>query len=441
MAKNPRLQASKKTSGNNELIKRLLFLVGAMLVFRLGSYIPVPGVNAAVLSSLIHSQGDSVVQMFNMFSGGALSRASVFALGIMPYISASIILQLLTSVVPSLDQLKKEGEAGNHTITKYTRYATLGLAIVQSIGISVGLPSMFPNLVPHLDLGFYITAAISLTTGSVFLMWLGEQITERGVGNGVSMIIFVGIISSMPSAIVQTVMQASEGEISVIALFVITVIVLGVTFFVVFVESAQRRIEVHHARQQKGSFLTTQKTHLPLKINMAGVIPPIFASSIILVPAMLAQYLGKGTNAGWLYNLSRLLRPGAPLYLVLFAVAIIFFAFFYTGMQYNPRDTAENLKKSGAYIPGIRPGEQTSKYIDKIMTHLTMIAGIYITLVCLVPYIMTSTWDLNFTFGGTSLLIVVVVIMDFMAQLQSHLMSSDKYASALEKANLRNIRK
>ncbi|MFI3255987.1 MAG: preprotein translocase subunit SecY [Psittacicella sp.] len=441
MARNPKVQLNQKTSGSNDVFKRILFLIGALLVFRLGSYIPVPGVNATVLSSVLHSQNDTVLQMFNMFSGGALSRASIFALGIMPYISASIIIQLLTSVVPSLEALKKEGESGNHTITKYTRYAALGLAIVQSIGISVGLPKIIPNLVPHLDFSFYIVASISLVTGSMFLMWLGEQITERGIGNGVSMIIFVGILSSIPSAMAQTIAQVSEGEISIFVLFIILAVVLAVTFCVVYVEMAQRKIEIHHARQQRGTFAPTQKTYLPLKINMAGVIPPIFASSIILLPATLAQWLGKGANAGWLYNLSRLLRPGAPLYLILFAVAIIFFAFFYTGMQYNPRDTADNLKRSGAYIPGIRPGEQTSRFIDKIMTHLTMIAGIYLTLVCLVPYVMTSTWSLSFTFGGTSLLIVVVVIMDFMAQLQSRMMSSDKYESALEKANLRKFKK
>lgn len=436
MANNPRVQSNKKTSGGSDLAKRLFFLLGAMLVFRLGSYIPVPGVNSSVLSSVIHGNKDTVLQMFNMFSGGALSRASVFALGIMPYISASIIIQLLTSVVPSFSQLKKEGEAGNHIITKYTRYATLGLALIQAVGVSVGLPRMIPNLVPHLDFGFYITSAVSLVTGSMFLMWLGEQITERGVGNGVSMIIFVSIVSGVPSAIVETFMQVNEGSLSIITMLVIVAIILAIIYFVVFVESAQRRIEIHHARQQRGNFLTTQKSHLPLKINMAGVIPPIFASSIILVPTMLAQWLGKGTESGWLYDLSQLLRPGAPLYLILFTVAIIFFAFFYTGMQYNPRDTADNLRKSGAYIPGIRPGEQTSKFVDKIMTHLTMIAGIYLALVCLVPYIMTSTWNLNFTFGGTSVLIIVVVIMDFMAQLQSRLVSSSKYEAALERANL-----
>lgn len=357
----------------------------------------------------------------------------------MPYISASIIIQLLTTVHPALAELKKEGEAGRRKISKYTRYSTLVLATLQAVGISTGLPNMLPGLVPNVGFSFYLAAVISLVTGTMFLMWLGEQITERGIGNGISLIIFAGIVAGLPSAIGQTIEQTRQGQMHLLVLLLIAVIVFAVTYFVVFVERGQRRIKVEYAKRQQGrQILGGHSTHLPLKVNMAGVIPAIFASSIILFPATLAQWLGEGSSLEWLTDLSMLLHPGQPLYLLVYAVAIIFFSFFYTAMQYNPRDTADNLKKSGAFIPGIRPGEQTSRYIDKIMTRLTLIGGLYITFVCLVPYVMTSAWNVQFYFGGTSLLIVVVVIMDFIAQVQSHLMST-KYESALKKANLKGF--
>ena len=438
MAKQPGYQAKSTQGGTGELKRRLLFLLGALIVFRIGSFIPVPGIDAAVLAQLINQQQGTIIDMFNMFSGGALSRASVFALGIMPYISASIIIQLLTAVHPALAELKKEGDAGRRKISKYTRYSTLVLATVQAIGISTGLPNMIPGLVPNLGLGFYITAVVSLVSGTMFLMWLGEQITERGIGNGIALIIFAGIVAGLPSAIGHTIEQARQGQ-NVLVLLLIIVIVFAVTYFVVFVERGQRRIVVNYAKRQQGRhMLSAQSSHLPLKVNMAGVIPAIFASSIILFPATLTQWFGQGTHMEWLSNLSLLLAPGEPIYLVLYAVAIIFFSFFYTAMQYNPRDTADNLKRSGAFIPGIRPGEQTSRYIDKIMTRLTLIGALYITFVCLVPYIMISAWNVQFHFGGTSLLIVVVVIMDFIAQVQSHLMST-QYESALKKANLKGF--
>lgn len=436
MARQPGYQAKSTQGGTGELRKRIWFLIGALIVFRIGSFIPVPGIDAAVLADLINQQQGTIIDMFNMFSGGALSRASIFALGVMPYISASIIIQLLTVVHPALSELKKEGEAGRRKISKYTRYATLALAIVQSIGISTGLPNMVPGLVPNIGIGFYVTAVVSLVTGTMFLMWLGEQITERGIGNGISLIIFAGIVAGLPAAIGQMIEQARQGQLNILVLLLIGLIAFAVTYFVVFVERGQRRIVVNYAKRQQGrQMLAAQSSHLPLKVNMAGVIPAIFASSIILFPATLTQWFGQGTSMEWLSNLSLLLQPGTPIYLVLYSVAIIFFCFFYTAMQYNPKDTADNLKRSGAFIPGIRPGEQTSRYIDKIMTRLTLIGALYITFVCLVPYIITSAWNVQFYFGGTSLLIVVVVIMDFIAQVQSHLMST-QYESALKKANL-----
>ncbi|NBI13507.1 preprotein translocase subunit SecY [[Haemophilus] felis] len=439
MAKQPGYQARSTQSGTSELRSRLLFVLIALIVFRIGSFIPVPGIDVAVLAQLLEQQKGTIIDMFNMFSGGALSRASIFALGIMPYISASIIIQLLTTVHPALAELKKEGESGRRKISKYTRYSTLVLATLQATGIATGLPNMLPGLVPNLGFGFYFTAVISLVTGTMFLMWLGEQITERGVGNGISLIIFAGIVAGLPAAIGQTIEQARQGQMHLLVLLLIAAIVFAVTYFVVFVERGQRRIKVEYAKRQQGrQILGGHSTHLPLKVNMAGVIPAIFASSIILFPATLTQMLGEGSSLEWLTDISMLLHPGQPLYLLVYAVAIIFFSFFYTAMQYNPRDTADNLKKSGAFIPGIRPGEQTSRYIDKIMTRLTLIGGLYITFVCLVPYVMTSAWNVQFYFGGTSLLIVVVVIMDFIAQVQSHLMST-KYESALKKANLKGL--
>ena len=439
MAKQPGYQGSTQ-KGTGELKSRLLFVLGALIVFRIGSFIPVPGIDASVLSELIKQQQGTIIDMFNMFSGGALSRASIFALGIMPYISASIIIQLLTAIHPPLAELKKEGEAGRRKISKYTRYGTLLLAFIQSIGVSIALPNMQSGLVVNPNMLFYITSVISLVTGTMFLMWLGEQITERGIGNGISLIIFAGIVADLPSTIGQTIEQARAGDLSPIVLLLIAVIAFAVTYFVVFVERGQRRIVVNYASRQQGRMMApARSSHLPLKVNMAGVIPAIFASSIILFPASITQWFGQSSEGfEWLFDLSQLLQPGQPLYIVLFTMAVIFFAFFYTGMQYNPRDTADNLKKSGAFVPGYRPGEQTSRYIDRVMTRLTLIGALYITFVCLVPYIITSLWKVPFQLGGTSLLIVVVVIMDFIAQVQSHMMSL-QYDSVLKKANLKGL--
>ena len=439
MAKQPGYQGSTQ-KGTGELKSRLLFVLGALIVFRIGSFIPVPGIDASVLSELVRQQQGTIIDMFNMFSGGALSRASIFALGIMPYISASIIIQLLTAIHPPLAELKKEGEAGRRKISKYTRYATLLLAFIQSIGISIALPNMLSGLVPNPNMLFYITAVISLVTGTMFLMWLGEQITERGIGNGISLIIFAGIVAGLPATIGQTIEEARQGEISFLVLLLIAIIAFAVTYFVVFVERGQRRIVVNYASRQQGRMMApARSSHLPLKVNMAGVIPAIFASSIIVFPASVTQWFGQSSEGlEWLFDLSQLLQPGQPLYIVLFTIAVIFFAFFYTGMQYNPRDTADNLKKSGAFVPGYRPGEQTSRYIDRVMTRLTLIGALYIAFVCLVPYIITSLWKVPFQLGGTSLLIVVVVIMDFIAQVQSHMMSL-QYDSVLKKANLKGL--
>ena len=439
MAKQPGYQGSTQ-KGTGELKSRLLFVLGALIVFRIGSFIPVPGIDASVLSELIKQQQGTIIDMFNMFSGGALSRASIFALGIMPYISASIIIQLLTAIHPPLAELKKEGEAGRRKISKYTRYGTLLLAFIQSIGVSIALPNMQSGLVVNPNMLFYITSVISLVTGTMFLMWLGEQITERGIGNGISLIIFAGIVADLPSTIGQTIEQARAGDLSPIVLLLIAVIAFAVTYFVVFVERGQRRIVVNYASRQQGRMMApARSSHLPLKVNMAGVIPAIFASSVILFPASITQWFGQSSEGfEWLFDLSQLLQPGQPLYIVLFTMAVIFFAFFYTGMQYNPRETADNLKKSGAFVPGYRPGEQTSRYIDKVMTRLTLIGALYIAFVCLVPYIITSLWKVPFQLGGTSLLIVVVVIMDFIAQVQSHMMSL-QYDSVLKKANLKGL--
>ena len=388
MAKQPGYQGSTQ-KGTGELKSRLLFVLGALIVFRIGSFIPVPGIDASVLSELIKQQQGTIIDMFNMFSGGALSRASIFALGIMPYISASIIIQLLTAIHPPLAELKKEGEAGRRKISKYTRYGTLLLAFIQSIGVSIALPNMQSGLVVNPNMLFYITSVISLVTGTMFLMWLGEQITERGIGNGISLIIFAGIVADLPSTIGQTIEQARAGDLSPIVLLLIAVIAFAVTYFVVFVERGQRRIVVNYASRQQGRMMApARSSHLPLKVNMAGVIPAIFASSVILFPASITQWFGQSSEGfEWLFDLSQLLQPGQPLYIVLFTMAVIFFAFFYTGMQYNPRETADNLKKSGAFVPGYRPGEQTSRYIDKVMTRLTLIGALYIAFVCLVPYI------------------------------------------------------
>lgn len=430
---------NKAQGGLSELKQRLWFVLGALIVFRLGSFVPIPGIDAAVLSQLFEQQKGTIVEMFNMFSGGALKRASVLALGIMPYISASIIMQLLTVIHPAMAELKKEGEAGRRKISQYTRYGTLVLATFQSIAIAKSLPAMMPGLVINPGLGFYFTAVVSLVTGTMFLMWLGEQITERGIGNGISILIFAGIVAGMPSAIGQTAEMARQGELNPLVLLLIGAIVFVVTFFVVFVERGQRRIVVNYAKRQQGrKVFAAQSTHLPLKVNMAGVIPPIFASSIILFPGTLASWFGNGDGmvANFLQELSLAISPGQPLYMMLLSAAIIFFCFFYTALVFNPRETADNLKKSGAFIPGIRPGEQTSRYIDKVMTRLTLAGALYITFICLVPQFMIIAWDVQFYFGGTSLLIIVVVIMDFMAQVQTHLMSH-QYDSVLKKANLK----
>jgi preprotein translocase subunit SecY len=416
-------------------------VLGAILVFRAGSFVPIPGIDAAVLADLFQQQKGTIIEMFNMFSGGALERASIFALGIMPYISASIIIQLLTVVHPPLAELKKEGESGRRKINQYTRYGTLVLGTFQAIGIATGLPSMMPGLVENAGLSFYITAVVSLVTGTMFLMWLGEQITERGIGNGISIIIFVGIIAGLPSAIGQTAEQARQGEIHLLVLLALIVIVFATTAFVVFVERGQRRIVVNYAKRQQGrKVFAAQSTHLPLKLNMAGVIPAIFASSVILFPGTIAQWFGQTEGLSWLSDVSLALQPGQPLHMMLYAAAIIFFCFFYTALTFNPRETADNLKKSGAFIPGIRPGEQTSRYIDKVMTRLTLAGALYITFICLIPEFMMVAMNTQFYFGGTSLLIIVVVIMDFMAQVQTHLMSN-QYDSVLKKANLKDYGK
>ena len=424
-------------NGLSELRSRLFFVLGAIIVFRLGSYVPIPGIDAAVLSQLFEQQKGTIVEMFNMFSGGALERASVLALGIMPYITASIIIQLLTAVHPPMMELKKEGEAGRRKISQYTRYLTLVLATFQSIGVATGLPNLISGLVINPGFGFYFTAVVSLVTGTMFLMWLGEQITERGIGNGISILIFAGIVAGLPTAIGQTAEQARQGEINLLFLLLIGAIVMGLTYLVVFVERAQRRIVINYAKRQQGrKVFQAQTSHLPLKVNMAGVIPPIFASSIILFPSTIAGWFGQNEATSWLSDVALLLSPGQPLYVGLYAAAIIFFCFFYTALTFNPRETADNLKKSGAFVPGIRPGEQTSRYLDKVMTRLTLAGALYITFVCLVPEFLLLTWNVPFYFGGTSLLIIVVVIMDFMAQVQTHLMSS-QYESVLKKANLK----
>lgn len=423
-----------------ELKQRLLFVVLAIIVFRIGSFIPVPGIDPEALAALFEQQKGTILDMFNMFSGGALGRLSLFALGIMPYISASIIMQLLTAVVPTLEQLKKEGESGRRKITQYTRYGTVGLATFQAIGVSIALQSQTVgalNVVPSPGPAFVFTAVISLVTGTLFLMWLGEQVTERGIGNGISLIIFAGIVAGLPAAIGGTLELARIGELRGIFVIGLLVIAIAVTGFVVFMERGQRRITVNYAKRQQGrKVYAAQKSHLPLKINMAGVIPPIFASSIILFPATLGGWFGASEGMGWLKDLSSTMSPGQPIYVLLYALAIIFFCFFYTALIFNPKDTADNLKRSGAFIPGIRPGEQTARYIDGVMSRLTLFGAGYITLVCLLPEFMIVYWNVPFYFGGTSLLIIVVVVMDFIAQVQSHLMSH-QYEGLMKKANLK----
>lgn len=424
----------------SELKRRLLFVLGALFVYRVGAHIPVPGIDPVALATLFDQQRGTILDMFNMFSGGALKRLTIFALGVMPYISASIIMQLLTVVSPKLEQLKKEGESGRRKITQYTRYGTVILATFQALGISIALESQSAGGLPVvIDPGFAFrfTAVITLVTGTIFLMWLGEQITERGIGNGISLIIFAGIVAGLPAAIGGTVELSRTGELHIITLFVLFALAMGVTGFVVFMERGQRRITVNYAKRQMGrKMYAGQTSHLPLKVNMAGVIPPIFASSIILFPATIAGWFGSAEGMGWLRDLSNTMSPGQPLYVMSYAAAIIFFCFFYTALVFNPKETADNLKKSGAFIPGIRPGEQTARYIDGVMTRLTLAGAVYITAVSLLPEFLILYWNVPFYFGGTSLLIIVVVIMDFMAQVQAHLMSH-QYDSLMKKANLK----
>ncbi|WAR44297.1 preprotein translocase subunit SecY [Methylomonas rapida] len=423
-----------------ELKARLLFVFGAFVVYRVGAHIPVPGIDPSALSAMFAQQSGSILDMFNMFSGGALMRLSIFALGIMPYISASIIMQLMTIVIPAMEQMKKEGESGRRKITQYTRYATVVLAMFQSIGISVALQNQTAGgmaVVINPGVAFVVVTTLTLVTGTMFLMWLGEQVTERGIGNGISLIIFAGIVSGLPSAIGGTLELARTGEMNpafIVLLFAISIVVTGI---VVFVERAQRRITINYPKRQQGNKVYAgQSSFLPLKLNMAGVIPPIFASSIILFPATIAGWFGHVDGFAWLQDVSTVLSPGQPVYVMFYALAIIFFCFFYTALVFNSKETAENLKKSGAYLPGIRPGVQTTAYIDKVMTRLTLVGAIYITLICLLPEFLIVYWNVPFSFGGTSLLIIVVVVMDFISQMQTHLMSQ-QYESLMKKANLK----
>ena len=432
-ANNPLAGSANKFA---DLKRRLLFVLGALFVYRVGAHIPVPGINPEELARLFHQQQGGFLGMFNMFSGGALSRFTVFALGIMPYISASIIMQLMAVVYPPFEALKKEGEAGRRKITQYTRYGTVALALVQAFGIAIALESQ-AGLVIEPGILFRVTTALTLVTGTMFLMWLGEQITERGIGNGISMIIFSGIVSGLPRAIGQTLELTRNGSMSYFMALILLLGVVLVTALVVFVERGQRKILVNYAKRQVGNKIYGgQASHLPFKLNMAGVIPPIFASSIILFPATAANWFGQNDKMIWLKDIGNALSPGQPLYTLAYAGAIIFFCFFYTALVFNSKETAENLKKSGAFVPGIRPGEQTARYIDKILMRLTLVGAAYITFVCLVPEILRTQANVPFYFGGTSLLIIVVTTMDFMAQLQAYMMSH-QYESLLKKANFK----
>ncbi|HSG76324.1 MAG TPA: preprotein translocase subunit SecY [Burkholderiales bacterium] len=430
------LPSAGKAGRYGDLKRRLLFLLGALVVFRIGAHIPVPGIDPNVLADLFKSQQGGILGMFNMFSGGALSRFTIFALGIMPYISASIIMQLMTAVSPHLDQLRKEGESGRRKITQYTRYGTVFLALFQATGISVALESQ-AGLVLDPGLMFRVTTVTTLVTGTMFLMWLGEQITERGLGNGISLIIFAGIAAGLPSAIAGTLELVRTGAMHPLTALLIAAAVLLVTAVVVFVERGQRKILVNYAKRQVGNRVYGgQSSHLPFKLNMAGVIPPIFASSLILFPATLLGWFGAAEGMVWLRDIAATLTPGQPIYVLMYAGLIIFFCFFYTALQYNPKETADNLKKSGAFVPGIRPGEQTSRYLEKILTRLTLAGAIYVTLVCLLPEFLILRWNVPFYFGGTSLLIIVVVTMDFMSQVQAYVMTH-QYESLLRKANFK----
>ncbi len=431
---------ANKPTGLSELKSRLLFVLGAFLVYRIGAHIPVPGIDPKALAAMFEQQSGSILDMFNMFSGGALMRLSLFALGIMPYISASIIMQLMTVVIPAMEQMKKEGESGRRKISQYTRYGTVVLATFQAIGISMALQSQSAGGLPvvlHPGIGFIAITAITLVTGTVFLMWLGEQVTERGIGNGISLIIFAGIVSGLPKAIGGTLELARTGEMNGAFIILLFLISISVTALVVFVERGQRRILINYPKRQQGrKMYAGQNSFLPLKLNMAGVIPPIFASSIILFPATIAGWFGNADGLYWLRDIATMLSPGQPVYVLFYASAIIFFCFFYTALVFNSKETAENLKKSGAFLPGIRPGIQTSAYIDKVMTRLTLIGAFYITLVCLLPEFLIVYWNVPFYFGGTSLLIIVVVVMDFISQMQTHVMSH-QYEGLMKKANLK----
>ncbi|MEV1723734.1 preprotein translocase subunit SecY [Pseudomonas aeruginosa] len=434
MAKQGALSALSN-GGLSELWARLRFLFLAIIVYRIGAHIPVPGINPDRLAALFRQNEGTILSLFNMFSGGALERMSIFVLGIMPYISASIIMQLMTAISPQLEQLKKEGESGRRKISQYTRYGTVVLALVQAIGMSVGLGSQgvaFSN-----DFGFYFVAVTTFVAGAMFMMWLGEQITERGVGNGISMLIFAGIVAGLPRAIGQSFESARQGDINIFALIGVGLLAVAIIAFVVFIERGQRRIAVHYAKRQQGrKVFAAQTSHLPLKVNMAGVIPAIFASSILLFPASLGSWFGQSEGLGWLQDVAQAIAPGQPLNILLFTAGIVFFCFFYTALMFNPKDVAENLKKSGAFIPGIRPGEQSARYIDGVLTRLTMFGALYMTAVCLLPQFLVVAAHVPFYLGGTSLLIVVVVVMDFMAQVQSHLVSH-QYESLMKKANLK----
>ena len=425
------------TKGLGELWARLRFLFAAIIIYRIGTHIPVPGFDPDRLAELFTQNQGTYLGLFNMFSGGALERMSILALGVMPYISASIIMQLLSATVPALEQLKKEGDSGRRKINQYTRYGTVFLALIQGTAMAVGFASQ--GLAYEVNTMFYMVAISSLVAGAVFLMWLGEQITERGIGNGISMLIFAGIVAGIPGAIGQALESAKQGELDSLILVFVLLIAVAVVYFVVFIERGQRRLTVNYAQRQGRQAYNAQSSHLPLKVNMAGVIPAIFASSLLLFPASISQWFGSASNApDWLQDISLLIGPGQPLYVLMFSSLIIFFSFFYTALMYNPREVADNLTKGGAYLPGIRPGEHTAKYIDSVTTRLTLIGGIYITLICLMPQFLNVYFNVPFYLGGTSLLIAVVVSMDFMAQVQSHLMSQ-QYDSLMKKANLKNV--
>lgn len=429
----------KKMSSYSEIKRRLIFVITAIIIFRIGCFVPIPGINTMFLSKLVEQQHGTLLDMFNMFSGGALSRASIFALGIMPYISASIIIQLLTVIHSGLAEIKKEGESGRRKINQYTRYATFILSIFQSIGIVTSLPHLpgMQILILNTSFSFYLTAVFSLVTGTMFLMWLGEQITEYGIGNGTSMIIYTGIVTGLPNAIINTIEKSRQGDVNLLILLVVVLLILAIIFLVVFIEKGQRRIIVNyamrpHLRRLNYGGITQYSTHLPFKINMAGVIPAIFASSLILFPITILSWFGGGIRWKWLKSVLTYLQPGQPLHMILYTIGIIFFCFFYTNLVFNSRETADNLKKSGAFVPGIRPGEQTAKYIKNIMNRLTLIGALYVSFICLIPELMRSILRVPFHFGGTSLLIVVVVIMDFMIHVQT-IMMSKQYESLLKK--------